>query len=174
MKMTVLLGVLLSVASTVAGAAELQNRMPSPSAQTGMSQMTLDSSVAQLRSSAEVYRHLASRDTTSPLRLLSKPALARFVDSLVFSERGLASFRTDDLAAELTVSQAYQVLALFGQQTSILSVADAKIRTNADIIILDEANWCHNCHGEEFLEGYYCEGPGTCRKSSRHACTGNC
>lgn len=52
----------------------------------------------------------------SPLQALSREGLEVFVDSLVFTEYGLASWRYDMLVEELSERQIYEVMQLFGRQ----------------------------------------------------------
>lgn len=71
---------------------------------------------ATITSQRSLSRHLSAGVTQSPLGRLSQPALRRFLASLQFNESGLTTFRYTELEAELTPTQIYQVLALFGQQ----------------------------------------------------------
>jgi hypothetical protein len=72
---------------------------------------------------AEVDAYL--RDTppaNSPLSWLTPGARRRFLDSLVFTERGLGGMSLDDLRYELTHKQAYELLQLFGAQSYALEL----------------------------------------------------
>lgn len=65
------------------------------------------------------------RDTppaNSPLSWLRPGAQRRFLDSLVFHERGLDGMSLDDLRYELTREQAYALLQLFGAQNYALEL----------------------------------------------------
>lgn len=53
----------------------------------------------------------------SPLNWLTPAARKRFVDGLVFRERGLGGLYLGDLGYELTREQAYTLLSLFGAQS---------------------------------------------------------
>lgn len=53
------------------------------------------------------------------LDAFSRAARAKFLDSLVFTDRGLGSYRTADIEAELTPRQANAILSLFGVQDSM-------------------------------------------------------
>jgi hypothetical protein len=79
-------------------------------------QRDLASLSAPITSQRSLSRHLSAGLTESPLGRLSQPALRRFLASLQFNESGLTTFRYTELEAELTPTQIYQVLALFGQQ----------------------------------------------------------
>jgi hypothetical protein len=71
-------------------------------------------SVAQIRSAKDLENYLQTV-RNSPLDYMSPAAKQRFVSSLVFTARGLASFRYTDLQ-DLSATQVYQILALFGTE----------------------------------------------------------
>ena len=58
----------------------------------------------------------------SPLNWLTPGARQRFLDSLIYSERGLGGMSVADLRYELTREQAYVLLQLFGAQDYALSM----------------------------------------------------
>ncbi|SHL81931.1 hypothetical protein [Rhodanobacter sp. OK091] len=65
------------------------------------------------------------RDTpsaNSPLSWLTPGAQRRFLDSLVFQERGLGGMNLEDLRYELTRQRAYVLLQLFGAQSYALDL----------------------------------------------------
>jgi hypothetical protein len=74
--------------------------------------------LAPIRSDAELADYLKSH-RASPLDAFSRAARAKFLDSLVFTDRGLGSYRTADIEAELTPRQANAILSLFGVQDSM-------------------------------------------------------
>jgi len=82
-------------------------------------QQLIDQEVAPIRSQAALRQYLRVMPAKSPLRLLSASSRERFLGSLVFSKKGLASYSYEELAAHLTAFEAYKVLALFGQQSSV-------------------------------------------------------
>ncbi|MFC7520178.1 hypothetical protein ACFQS6_08195 [Xanthomonas populi] len=79
----------------------------------------MDQEVAPIRSQAELQEYLRVLPARSPLKFLSPVAREKFLNSLVFSRNGLASYSYKDLAIELTALEAYKVLALFGQQATV-------------------------------------------------------
>lgn len=69
---------------------------------------------------------------SSPLAALSSAGRRRFLAAIQFNGRFVVGFSTADLEAELTMSQAYQVLALFGMQSQIVNMPDAQIKDDGD------------------------------------------
>lgn len=142
---------------------------------------------APIKSQRSLSRHMSIGLADSPLRYLSKPALQRFLASLEFSERGLSTFRYADLEAELTPTQIYEVLALFGQQHQTPKLRRATARTSLDVDILNgripgvtpAGDDCdYNSPFQSPLCGghhdYRCSSPGTCAPSQQLICTDNC
>jgi hypothetical protein len=67
------------------------------------------------RAQLEAYLH-DTPAAASPLSAFTLEGRRRFLASLVFHERGLGGFGTDDLGYDLTREQAWNVLRLFGEQ----------------------------------------------------------
>ena len=145
---------------------------------------------APITSQRSLSRHLSAGVTESPLGRLSQPALRRFLASLQFNESGLTTFRYTELEAELTPTQIYQVLALFGQQHQTPKLKHARRVTPRDDEIMgggipgvQPANFeCYfdqvspidspsQCGGHH---NYRCASPGTCSPSQEQICTNNC
>jgi len=92
-----------------------------------------DRALAPIRSRAALDDYLAHNHAASnPFDALSPPARERFLASLRFGPAGLASLRFDDLQAELTASQAYRLLALFGLQTALAGMPQIKVVSDED------------------------------------------
>lgn len=159
------------------------------SLETATFQQDLANLAAPIRSERSMQRHLNGGLEESPLRYLSKPALGRFISSLQFNENGLTTYRYADLEAELTPSQIYQVLALFGQQHNTPMLRGAKIRTELDTEIMrgpipgiQAAIGGDQCDiyspiqsptcGDK--QNYRCIERGTCAENSMTICTKNC
>jgi hypothetical protein len=123
--------------------------------------------VAPILSSDELDAHLQS-DTDSPLDQLSEPARERFVDSLVFGDNGLGSYRYDDLEAELSVTQIHDVLRLFGVENTAPLLVGARVETE-----LDKALLLRRPPSADY-EDMYCESRGTCSSRLFSICTSNC
>ncbi|MFC4700517.1 hypothetical protein ACFO4O_10130 [Glaciecola siphonariae] len=121
---------------------------------------------------------------SSPLNLLSEDAKARFANSLVFNQRGLAGFYYADLEAELTPTQIYTVLRLFGKQHATHLFSNARIETTLDVMLLDRPISLEDT--SEFVagtnnmpvfgdhKGYYCAGRATCTERQGSICMGSC
>jgi hypothetical protein len=75
-------------------------------------------------------------EARSPLHLLSPGARDRFLNSLVFTEAGLGGYYYGDLQAQLTASQIYRLLSLFGAQHTTPLLKGARIESRADQIIM--------------------------------------
>jgi hypothetical protein len=73
---------------------------------------------APINSKAELAKYLRDTPTgTSPLDRLSPGGRKRFLAQLVFGERGLRGFSSEDPQSELTHPQIVQLLALFGAES---------------------------------------------------------
>jgi hypothetical protein len=70
--------------------------------------------VSQIQSAKELDAYLRTTPN-SPLDRLSVAAKQRFIDSLVFTENGLASYTYIDLEA-LSPTEMFQILSLFGAE----------------------------------------------------------
>lgn len=89
--------------------------------------------IAPVKTEEDLYALLR---TENPLDLLSPDAKERFIQSLVFRPTGLGSFYVTDLKAELTVTEIYEVLALFGQQEFAKKMTTARVETNLDALLI--------------------------------------
>jgi hypothetical protein len=126
---------------------------------------------ASIRSASALDAHL--RETpSSPLNRMSAEGKQRFLDSLVFSEKGLASYRYAELRAELTPVEIEQVLGLFGvdRNASLLTRTPSSASSLDDVDIGPDPD----TGGEGDREGYKCESPGSCVKATNYICTDKC
>jgi len=123
----------------------------------------IDFAMAPVKSDADLAAYLRTAGRDSPLMALSPAARRRFLDSLTFNESGLVGYNYEELARELTASQAYKVLALFGAQRTthllgarVVDAADAAVSTPARVprLMQDYRDYkCvspHNCYGSRF------------------------
>lgn len=103
----------------------------------GARERELDFQLAPIKSAADLYNYLnANRQTKlSPLHILSPGAQQRFVQSLVFTEEGLASFDYRDIRSELTATQAYELLSLFGVQRSTKVIPNLRVFSASDAAV---------------------------------------
>lgn len=77
-----------------------------------------DIALSRIRSAADLDSYLQAHET-SPLDALSEPSRKRFVESLVFTDQGLGSYRYRELEEELSPRQAFELLSLFGAQKTV-------------------------------------------------------
>jgi hypothetical protein len=147
----------------------------------------VDSGLAPIRSSADLSMHLASMgQIRSPLGYLSSDAQRRFLGSIRFGQKGISSFDFTALVAELSVSQAYEVLRLFGQQHTIRSIPGLRIETDVDRAIMQlgmRPAFCSVARpiaksgvmcDDDHWHNMKCGSPGTCRGEVGSICTSNC
>ena len=124
----------------------------------------IDFAMAPVKSDADLAAYLRTAGRDSPLMALSPAARRRFLDSLTFNENGLVSYQYQDIAQELTASQAYRVLSLFGVQRTthllgarVEDAADAAVSAKPHVpqLMADHAKYkCvspHNCYYSEFF-----------------------
>lgn len=127
---------------------------------------------APIQSVQDLEKHLAE-NPNSPLLRLSDAGRTVFLDSLVFTEKGLASFNYKPLENELTPSQIHELLSLFGLARLTPRFENARIETSTDMKLLnatsDVSVQCPT------IEGAQCVPPASCRKMTDWWCvTCNC
>ncbi len=157
--------------------------------------------IAPIKSRADINEYLQeTAKSKSPLHLLSKTARARFLKSLTFNDAGLTGFSYADLEANLTPSQIYQVLALFGSQNSTPMIKNVRVESELDAEILtgdfgDSEDPAAKCFIEPGAEngpldpnaprpketrpngdrtGYNCSSRATCSWAVQMVCKANC
>lgn len=128
-----------------------------------------ESSLAPIRSRSELATYLQQRQTT-PFDALSSRSRRAFVDGLMFTESGLASYRYRELELELTPRQAFELLSLFGAQKTVGRLDFANASTEERQALAKMAPVLLDDH-----KGYRCVPPATCQSSMDHICIGaNC
>ncbi|MCC4588966.1 hypothetical protein LL962_17980 [Xanthomonas sp. NCPPB 1067] len=146
-------------------------------------QRLLDQEVAPIRSRAELREYLRVMPAQSPLLLLSYSSRERFLNSLVFSENGLASYSYEDLVAQLNALDAYKVLSLFGQQATVKLIPGLRqtdgfsqaIMAPADSTHLISRGYGPTASKEPDYPDYACVAKATCGQSMGKICIGaNC
>lgn len=133
--------------------------------------------LAPIKSSAELQQHMMSAGMNSPLSWLSTPARKRFIASLRFNEKGITSFKYEDLQAELTASQIYQVLSLFGAQHTVAMMRNARVESPIDEQIMKPLTDPSDvlCPSQPCdYEGYECAKKATCATNINTICMRNC
>ncbi len=94
--------------------------------------------MAPIKSKAELADYIALTPASkSPLNKLSKASRQIFLDSLTFNEEGVTGFRFRQLEEELTPTEIFKLLSLFGLQDMTRSFKRAKVKTPADRRLLD-------------------------------------
>jgi hypothetical protein len=83
----------------------------------------IDLAAATIRSRAQLDQHLTT-NLTSPMDRIPEAARRTFLDSLVFTDWGLGSYSYEPLAANLSPTEIYQILSLFGVQSSIGAIPE--------------------------------------------------
>lgn len=89
---------------------------------------------AQVKSRAELDAYLAN-NPNSAFNAISPASRKAFIDSLVFTDLGLASYSTTALRG-LRVSVVYQILGVFGFQHAVSGMSGLKVEDEIDQGIL--------------------------------------
>ncbi|MEX1829016.1 hypothetical protein [Luteibacter sp. CQ10] len=155
-------------------------------------QREIDEARAPIKSESDLRKYLLTESLSSPLNRLSPDAKARFISSLIFSEKGLGSYNYQSLEDELTASQIYDVLSLFGAQATTHLISGAKVESKADLLIMQpqvislpcEEGGDLPCHGGGGDTGsgggevdhfeYSCGSPHTCISTPGAICMHTC
>lgn len=87
---------------------------------------------APINSAVRLQEHLQRLSPDSPLRAFSVPARQRFVASLRFNAAGVTTLRYQDIVEELSYSEAYRVLALFGVTRVLATLPPLRSETLED------------------------------------------
>lgn len=124
----------------------------------------------------------------SPYLLLSADARQRFTDSLVFNENGLVSLYYTDLEQQLSLSQIYRLLGMFGEQKLTAMMTAARVVSPTDKLIQQQLMQL-NKQQESGDQGravmgpfgppgdhkeYRCVEHGTCHTAGGYICMSGC
>ena len=141
----------------------------------------IESALAPIKSKAQLERYIGNTPKDeSPLGKLSPGAQSRFIESLTFNDKGLTGFNYEDLQAELSASEIYAVLGLFGAQHDAALIKGAKIVTPLDQKIMQPTlGGCPcpspcSCPPGEDHQGYSCTGDHSRKRDSGHVCMSSC
>jgi hypothetical protein len=100
------------------------------------------------------------------------------LQSLKFSETGLSSFNYKALENELTPTQIYKVLSIFGMQHLTARFRLARVITATDMALITSHDHAKGIiiydTPEGDYEGYACTSRATCSKNMNDICTSNC
>jgi hypothetical protein len=129
----------------------------------------LSSALAPVRDASQFQRYLREHlGASSPFSALSRPALQRFSNSLVFGDRGLVSYNYRDLRRELTAGQVYQLLRVFGVEDTASSVPGLVVNSSSDALVVSPLAIPSGHHD------MYCAAKGSCAPKIDWVCTNNC
>jgi hypothetical protein len=91
-----------------------------------------------IRSRADLDRYRAATASSgSPLDALSPAGRRRFLASLRFNRSGITGFSYADLQSELTASQIYDVLKLFGAEKDVAIIPHVRVETPRDRQVME-------------------------------------
>ncbi|WP_115717773.1 hypothetical protein [Gallaecimonas mangrovi] len=96
-------------------------------------QRRVDWELAPVKSRADLETILERK---SPLDALSESAKQEFTDSIVFRENGIGGMNYGVLEAELTPTQIYKILSLFGSQSLMYVFKNARVETTTDALLI--------------------------------------
>lgn len=125
---------------------------------------------APINSQVRLQEHIRHLSPDSPLRVLSVPARQRFVASLRFNEAGITSLGYQDIVDELSYSEAYRLLSLFGAERTLGKLPELRIGTSED----EQIRRFARPPMEDDHMGYACTGRATCSASSQQICMTGC
>src|SRR5690606_7401891 len=165
-------------------AAPVKDAYPGRGAEIVVEGIELDALFAPIRAWSHLENYLETpRGLAGPFAALSDRGVKKFLDSLVFTEKGLASFDGDVLVRELSASQIYELLGLFGLERAAPVIAD-KARFESPMRKAD-GGLCVDSVGLPapvvetmrcpLIENHQCAPPATCRYLHGARCiTCNC
>lgn len=107
--------------STLATGEASNAQAVTPSPQYESAAQDSDAPLVPIRSSAQLTEYLGSHPS-NPLDAFNHRARKLFLESLTFSDRGLTGFRLQEVQSELTRSQAFAILSLFGVESVVNSL----------------------------------------------------
>ncbi|MBD1583330.1 hypothetical protein [Pseudoalteromonas sp. S16_S37] len=121
----------------------------------------------------EALIRLANRN--SVLDLLSPTGKEKFINSVTFTKAGLGGFNYEPLEYELTPTQIYKVLSLFGAQHVVGQLNGARVETKEDAMLLNEASFGFgNTIMTNGFKDYECVSGHNCYQSYEYICLGSC
>jgi hypothetical protein len=136
-------------------------------------QQRIERTTAPVHNKAQLAEFLASsKATNSPLKYLSPEARDRFVGSLKINDQvGLRSFYYVDIEKELSASQAYELLSIFGGQGALETLSGLRGESPADKAVL-LAYGSKSPALRVYDEDTICNGDGTCSHMRGYVCVG--
>lgn len=173
--------VLAIAVSTVFAATPTENIATVGSFEKPMSSLTsereLQMESAPIRSKADLASYVSAfQQERSAFASLSVEGKQVFFESLRFNEIGLTGFNMRVLENELTATQIYKVLSLFGAQSLTRLMPNAKVVSGLDQHILlgnDSHKWRPEYDATDY-PGYACAARATCSPSQQDICMSSC
>jgi hypothetical protein len=131
--------------------------------------------VGTIGSEGALQRYLSATATSgTPLDALSSDARERFLSSITFGANGISGFHYADLQSELTASQIYDLLLLFGAQKDVAIIPNVRVETSADRLVMTRiATPSQRADGRDYRD-YRCASRATCSVSPGDICTSRC
>ncbi|QBG89441.1 hypothetical protein [Xanthomonas oryzae] len=132
---------------------------------------------AQIHSAEGLAQYLVKADASSPINLLSPAARKRFVESLRFNASGVTSFRYSDIEAELSASQAYRLLSLFGLESKVSSMRKIRVDSEEDRAVslaYPASAFTPDRRQDEDHKDHACIGEHTCEEAVGKICMSGC
>lgn len=131
--------------------------------------------MAPIRSRTQLDQYLARTPAAdSPFSKLSPGARKRFLAGVTFNERGITGFRYGDLEMELSATDAYRILSLFGVEDLVPMLAHLRTDTPADQLIMAKAGTRVTPTLRADYMNYWCASRATCLPQEEAICTTNC
>ena len=127
--------------------------------------------LASVRSIADLHAYLA-RTPMGPLDNLSPWGRKAFLSSLKFNEQGLTQFDFTVVEEELSATEAYRLLSLFGLQRTTSLLKGLSVETALDKLIMSQQPQQRLYMADH--KGYYCKTQGTCESSPQSICLDGC
>ncbi|MDP5210734.1 hypothetical protein [Microbulbifer sp. 2205BS26-8] len=121
--------------------------------------------LAPIKNQVDLQTYLASAPIeNTPLVALSEVEREIFINSLVFTNKGLASFNYDALSYGPTATEVYSILALFGAQALTPFLPGIMIASELDRSIMETAKTLqrgpilreHKCLYDDSTGFYFC------------------
>lgn len=173
-----------SVVGLLSNGAALANDQPDHGANETIAMQLASSYVEQqqvLRRNAPVHSatQLAAflakaRISESPINALSPAARARFLNSLRFNETGMTSFYYADIESELSSSQAYDLLSMFGLQSTLSIMSKLRADTPEDRQVRSAFGSQTTFKIMADHENYWCSGRAICSRDVGSICMSGC
>jgi hypothetical protein len=149
-------------------------------------QIAFELAPLKTKSDAELF----ALDSSSIFDMLSESSKSIFLESLVFNDSGLVSFNYSVLESELTPTQSYKLLQLFGKQHVVHMLKNSRIETTSDFLLLkskglsipsvdsDEigkslGGGAIGIGGDDH-KGYKCVSRANCQETATYICMSSC